>query len=130
MLAWSLFCCCVISYSTSIQVMYGREDSNFIMNIAVAAGSQIPIIFIMILYISGNDKFKDPKNWLKKDKSSISHPIILLVVRTLMGVAAATQNIFDQSISAMVSLEGIYIFYLIINRPYAKGYITFRGILN
>lgn len=130
MLSWSLFCCCVISYATAIQVMYGRDDSNFIINIGVAAGSQIPTIFIIILYIFTNDKFKDPKDWLKKDKMSISHPIVLLVVRSLLGVAAATHNILSQSISFMVALEGIYMFYLILNRPYVKGYMTFRGIVN
>lgn len=121
--------CCVV-FCTIVNILYGKDDSNFLMNIIIAGVAYIPIFYILIEYSVHTDKFKDCETLLKKDRLSQLHPIVLLTQRMTLTILIALQSVFSQAVYAVTGLQVIYTIYVIAKRPYQKGYLSARSVLN
>lgn len=120
---------CVV-FCTAINILYGKDDSNFVTNIIIAGVAYIPIIYVIVYYCAATDMFKDAETLLKKDRMSQLHPVILMVQRMVMTALVTLPTIFSQTTYAIAGLQVSYLIYVIAKRPYQKGYMTVRAVFN
>lgn len=125
-----IFTSCAVVFCTSINIQYGRDDSNFIANVAVAGTAFIPILYLFIYYVAATGQFRDAGVLFKKDRLSQLHPIVLMVQRMVLAALITLPSLFSQIVYAIAGLQAVYIIYVIVKRPYVKGYMSVRAVLN
>lgn len=99
--------------------------------------SLAPLVIVLIIHslnsffvVRRGDLFWHNGKLFKKDLLSKSHPVILWVVRFLMGVIIGATNQLSYGIYGVLGLQAIYLFYVSFKRPYKKTAVSIRAIIN
>lgn len=130
-----LFNCLNVGFSLGLHILYWDRPSaqslvSQIINLAPAATVFAMAAIHFYMMYKRNEYFSHNNRMFKQDKLSRCHPIIMYLVRSLMGATLAALNEFQYGIIAPGAIQLIYLIYVLFKRPYKKTVVSIRAIVN